>query len=86
MEDLLLTTLEYLRGYRTYAHITAGYDVSESNICRGIRWVEDTLINGGAFSLPGRKVLLKSEAKSKIILVNTTKIPIAQTKKQRKCC
>jgi hypothetical protein len=26
-----------------------------------IRWVEDTLVKDGTFSLPGRKALLKSE-------------------------
>ena len=49
IEDLLLATLEYLREYRTYAHIAASYDIAESNIYRGIRWVEDTLIKDGTF-------------------------------------
>lgn len=30
MEDKLLATLEYLREYRTYAHIAANYGVHES--------------------------------------------------------
>ena len=46
IEDMLLSTLEYLREYRTYAHIAASYDVDESNIYRTIKWVEDTLIKG----------------------------------------
>ncbi|MDE6590464.1 MAG: transposase family protein, partial [Oscillospiraceae bacterium] len=49
IEDLLLATLEYLREYRTYAHIAASYGIAESNIYRGIRWVEDTLIKDGTF-------------------------------------
>ena len=44
IEDLLLATLEYLREYRTYSHISASYAVAESSIYRGIRWGEDTLI------------------------------------------
>ena len=60
IEDLL-ATLEYLREYRTYAHIAASYGIVESNIYRGIKWVEDTLIQDGTFLLPGRKVLLKSD-------------------------
>ncbi len=36
IEDLLLATLEYLREYRTYAHIAASYGIAESNIYRGI--------------------------------------------------
>ena len=46
IEDLLLATLEYLREYRSYAHIAASYDVAESNLYRGIHWEEDTLIKG----------------------------------------
>lgn len=61
IEDLLLATLEYLREYRTYAHIADSYEIAESNIYRGIKWVEDTLIRDGTFSLPGRKTPLKSD-------------------------
>ena len=39
---LLLAALEYLREYRTYAHIAASYGIAESNIYLGIKWVEDT--------------------------------------------
>ena len=53
IEDLLLATLEYLREYRTYTHIAASYAIAESNINRGIRWVENTLIKEGSCSLPG---------------------------------
>ena len=55
IENQLLATLEYLREYRTYAHIAANYGIAESNIYRSIRWVEETLIKDGIFSLPGRK-------------------------------
>ena len=60
IEDLLLATLECLREYRTYACIAASYDVAESSIYRGIRWIEDTLIKDGTFSLPSRRTQLKS--------------------------
>jgi len=50
IEDLLLATLEYLREYRTYAHIAASYGIAESNIYRRIKWVEDTLIRDTEFS------------------------------------
>ena len=46
IEDKLLATLEYLREYRTYAHIAASYGVHESQIVRYARWVETTLIKG----------------------------------------
>ena len=49
MEDKLLATLEYLREYRTMAHIAASYGVAESNIHETIRWVENTLVKDGTF-------------------------------------
>jgi hypothetical protein len=60
MEDKLLATLEYLREYRTLAHIAASYDIAESNIQRIIKWVENTLIKDGTFSLPGKKSCSKA--------------------------
>ena len=32
------------------------------------KWVEDTLIRDGTFSLPGRKALLKSDTEYEVIL------------------
>ena len=83
MEDLLLATLEYLREYRTYAHIAASYGIAESNIYRGIKWVEDTLIRDGTFSLPGRKAPLKTEMEYEVILVDATESPIERPKKSK---
>ena len=83
IEDLLLATLEYLREYRTYAHIAASYGIAESNIYRGIKWVEDTLIKDGTFSLPGRKALLKSDMEYEVILVGATESPIERPKKAK---
>ena len=83
IEDLLLATLEYLREYRTYAHIAASYGIAESNIYRGIKWVEDTLIRDGTFSLPGRKAPLKSDAEYEVILVDATESPIERPKKSK---
>ena len=53
IEDMLLLALEYLREYRTYFHIGQSYGISESNVFQTARWVEDTLIKGGSFALPG---------------------------------
>ena len=83
IEDLLLATLEYLREYRTYAHIAASYGIAESNIYRGIEWVEDTLIRDGTFSLPGRKAPLKSDMEYEVILVDATESPIERPKKSK---
>jgi len=81
LEDMLLAALEYLREYRTYAHIAASYGVSESQIFRIIRRVEDTLIRDGTFSLPGRKALLTSNVEYEVVLIDVTETPIERPKK-----
>ena len=43
IEDMLLAALEYLREYRTYAHIAASYGIAESNMHRTIKWVGKNL-------------------------------------------
>ena len=44
VENCLLLTLEYLREYRTYLHISVDYGLSKSQAQRTHRWVEETLI------------------------------------------
>ncbi len=82
--DRLLMTLEYLREYRTYFHISRSYGISESACYRNIRWVEDTLIKDGTFSLPGRKALLKSDVEYEIVLIDATETPIERPKKKQR--
>ena len=83
IENQLLVALEYWREYRTYAHIAASYGIAESNICRSIKWIEDSLIKDGTFSLPGRKELLKSDAEYEIILIDATETPIERPQKNK---
>jgi DDE superfamily endonuclease len=83
VEDRLLMTLEYLREYRTYFHISRSYGLSESACYRNIRWVEDTLIKDGTFSLPGRKALLKSDVEYEVVLIDATETPIERPKKSK---
>lgn len=83
IEDRLLMTLEYLREYRTYFHISRSYGISESACYRNIRWVEDTLIKDGKFSLPGRKALLKSDVEFEVVLIDATETPIERPKKNK---
>ena len=82
-EDRLLMTLEYLREYRTYFHISRSYGISESACYRNIRWVEDVLIKDGIFSLPGRKALLKSNTEYEVILIDATETAIERPKKNK---
>ena len=83
IEDMLLITLEYLREYRTYFHISQSYNVSESTAYKTIRWVEDTLIKHPLFALPGRKELLKSDREYEVILIDATETPIERPKKNK---
>lgn len=84
IEDKLLMALEYLREYRTYFHLGRSYGLSESACYRSCRWVEDTLIKSGEFSLPGKKELLKSDVEYEVILIDATENSIERPKKKSK--
>ena len=75
-------TLEYLREYRTYFHIGNSYGVSESSAYKTIRWVEDTLIKEGTFSLSGKKDLMNHTPEG-ILLIDATETPVERPKKSR---
>ena len=81
VENMLLAALEYWREYRTYANIAVEFNLSESQIFRIVKWVEDVLIKDGTFSLPGKKALLKSDTEYEIILIDATESPIERPKK-----
>ena len=82
IEDRVLMTLEYLREYRTYFHLGQSYGLSESACYRNCKWVENTLITSKAFSLPGKKALLKSDPEFEVILIDATESPIERPKKK----
>ena len=81
IEDMLLSSLEYWREYRTYAHIAVGVNLSESQIFRVVKWVEDTLIKDGTFSLPGKKVLLENDKGYEVIQIDATESPVERPKR-----
>lgn len=83
VEKSLLLTLEYWREYRTQFHIAHSYGVEETTVHRTIRWVEDTLIQSGSFSLPGKKALRTSDVEYSVVLVDATETPIERPKKNR---
>lgn len=83
IEDQLLISLEYIREYRTYFHISQSYGISESAAYKTVKWVEDTLIKHPDFSLPGRKKLLKSDAEYEVVLIDATETPIERPKKNK---
>lgn len=83
IENMLLMSLEYIREYRTYFHVSQSYGVSESTAYKTVRWVEDTLIKHPDFALPGRKALLKSDIEYEVILIDATETPIERPKKSK---
>lgn len=83
IEDQLLISLEYIREYRTYFHVSQSYGVSESTAYKTVKWVEDTLIKHPDFALPGRKALLKSDVDYEIVLIDATETPIERPKKNK---
>jgi len=83
IENMLLMTLEYIREYRTYFHISQSYGVSESTAYKTVRWIEDTLIKHPDFALPGRKALLKSDVEYEVVLIDATETPIERPKKSK---
>ena len=82
IENMLLMTLEYIREYRTYFHISQSYGVSESNAYKTVKWVEDNLIKHPDFALPGRKALLKSDMMYEVLLIDASETPIERPKKK----
>lgn len=81
-EDQVLMTLEYLREYRTYAHVAISFEVSESTCHRTVVRVENLLIKSGKFKLPKRKELT-SNLEIEAILVDVTEQQIERPKKKR---
>jgi hypothetical protein len=81
LEDKLLMTLCYWREYRTYLHLGTSYGYSESQSFKIIRWVEDTLIKSGSFTVPGKKRLYELD-KQTVILMDVTESPIERPQKK----
>ena len=81
LADRLLMTLMYWREYRTFFHVAQTYGIAESACWRNIRWIEDALIKSGAFRLPGKKELLKSDVRFEVVLIDATETPVERPKK-----
>jgi len=84
IENRLLMTLEYLREYRTYFHISNSYSIDESVCYRNIVKIENILIKSKKFSLPKRKELILNKDQIEVIIVDATESPIERPKKKDK--
>lgn len=83
IEEQLLMTLKYLRQYITQKELAFEFEIGEATVNDVIKWVEDTLIKDGRFSLPGKKALLEDDS-IEVILVDVTECPIERPEKNRK--
>lgn len=82
IEEQLFMTLKYLRQYVTQKELAFEFEVGEATVCDTIRWVEDTLIKSGSFSLPGKKILLE-DTSIEVVLVDVTECPVERPQKNK---
>ena len=81
LPDCLLLTLEYLREYRTYFHISIDYGLSESQAQRTHKWIEKIILEDKRFHLPKKREWQKSDVALAVILVDATACEIERPKK-----
>ena len=70
LEDQILMTLQYLREYRTYYHISKDWKISESSVCRIVHKIENILIKSRHFRLPGKKELWKTKSEEELVVMD----------------
>ncbi|HES9823475.1 TPA: transposase family protein, partial [Streptococcus pneumoniae] len=75
LKDLLMTTLHYVREYRTYEQIAADLGIHESNLIHRSQWVEVTLVQSG-FTIS--RTPLSSED---TVMIDATEVQINRPKK-----
>lgn len=80
--DKLVILLGYYREYRTMDSYAFDYGVSKSTIFESIRWVENTLIKSGKFTLPSKKAL-SDESNIEVVLVDATECEIERPQKNK---
>jgi hypothetical protein len=84
LADRILVCLEYWREYRTYFHIGSSWGVSESTVCRIVRWVEDHLLQCQQFHLPGKKHLVRGFGAPLVVVMDVTETPIERPKRRQR--
>ena len=81
IEDQLLLTLNYLRNYSTQLELAAYYHITESNVNRTIKKVEDALMRSRRFTLPKRS-LTTTDERFNWVIVDATECSIEKKKKK----
>ena len=82
--DKLIIMVGYYYDYRTMTNIAFDYGVSKSRICDAVKWVEQTLLKEGTFSLPSKRHLLKADSTIGIALIDVTECETERPKKNKK--
>ena len=82
LENKLKLTLSYYREYRTQFHIGQDFGISESAVCKTIKWVESILVDHKDFALPSKKALWQ-DPDIDTILIDATEVPIERPKKNK---
>lgn len=82
LENKLMITLSYYREYRTQFHIGLDFGISESAVCKAIKWVESILVDHKDFALPSKKALWQ-DPQIDSILIDATEIPCERPKKSK---
>ena len=65
-------------------NIAFDYGVPKSRICDAVKWVEQTLIRDGTFSLPSKRELLKADSTIALALLDVTECETERPKKNKK--
>ncbi|MCL1857218.1 MAG: transposase family protein [Kiritimatiellaeota bacterium] len=81
--DKLVVTLGYYHDYRTMKNIAFDYGVSKSRISDAVKWAEQTLLRDGAFALPSKREMLKTDTQVVIAVVDATECETERPQKKR---
>lgn len=83
IKEQLMLTLKYNRQYVTQKELAFEFEVGEATVCDTIKWVENTLVKDGTFSLPGKKALLEDDG-IEVVLIDVTECTVERPKKTEK--
>ncbi len=77
-----MLTLKYNRQYVTQKELAFEFEIGEATVCDTIKWVENTLVRDGTFSLPGKKALLEGDS-IEVVLIDVVECPVERPQKNR---
>jgi hypothetical protein len=69
---MLIIMPGYYHDCRTMENTAFDYGVHKQRICEAIKWIEQTLIKDGTFSLPSKRELIKDDTEITVAIVDVT--------------